>query len=624
MTRRMLINAQTPEELRVAVIEDNELEEFQVEVAQRGQTRGNIYRGRIANIQPSLNAAFVDYGAERHGFLARQDIVPEAYYRESGGKKRPRIDEVLDKGKPIVVQVVKEPQGQKGAALTTNLSLAGRYLVLTPFDDTIGVSRKVKNDEDRKALKELVGDLEIPEGCGVIVRTNALDRSKTTLNRDVKALTRLWNNINEEARRGSGIRLLYSDQDLVLQALRDYMDSDISEILVDDDQAYAKAEQYIQAFMPRSKTKLIRYRERTPLFSRFGIERQVDRIYLRRVDLTSGGSIIIDRTEALTAIDVNSGRSTSASSQEETAVSTNLEAAREVARQLRLRDIGGLVVVDFIDMRSKKNRQKVERETRKAMKGDKARSTVSRISRNGLLEINRQRIHQALSLRTHRTCPTCGGTGRLASPEIVGLHLVRRIEARAAKGGIAGVELVLHPEVADAVQNQRRRELSVLEDEFDIRIEIVSSSRLHPSEQRIEWIEGENARDRELAEADESKEPARIGGPRITVETPAAEGEEVPEEAEEEKAVQDQEDEEEREDEEETVKTERRGRRRGRRAAARAASSDGGQSSDGNGSSRPGRSGRSGRGSQGSRSGRSGHSGSETESGASQTAEGAS
>ncbi|MBZ0114670.1 MAG: Rne/Rng family ribonuclease, partial [Thermoanaerobaculia bacterium] len=487
MTRRMLINAQSNEELRIAVVDGPTLEELQVEVAERGLTRGNIYRGRIANIQPSLNAAFIDYGAERHGFLALQDLVPEAYYHQPKGKDRPRIEDVLDKGKPIVVQVTKEPEGQKGAALTTNLSLAGRYLVVTPFDASIGVSRKVDDDETRKALKQLVKKLEVPDGCGAIVRTNAHGQNKTTLNRDLNALLRLWKRISSEARKGKEIKLLYSDQDIILQSLRDYLDTSIEEVVVDAPAAYTKAEQYMSAFMPRSKTQLVRYEERTPIFSKYHLETQIDRIYQRSVELPSGGSIVIDRAEALTAIDINSGRSTKARSQEETALHTNLESALEVARQLRLRDIGGLIVVDFIDMRATKNRRRVEKTLRDAMKPDKARFDVGRISSNGLLEINRQRIKQALLMRTHHACPTCGGTGRLASPELVGLNLIRRIEARAASGMIKAVEITLHAEVADAVQNQRRRELAAIENEFGIHIEIVSSSRFHPSEQKIEW-----------------------------------------------------------------------------------------------------------------------------------------
>lgn len=492
MTSRMLINARAPEELRIAIVDGDVLENYQVEVADADLTRGNIYRGIIASIQPSLNAAFIDYGAERHGFLPIQDVVPAAYYREPEKANRPRIEEVLEKGKPIVVQVTREPEGNKGAALTTNLSLAGRYLVLTPFDDTRGVSRKVEDEETRKRLKDQIAKLNRPAGAGLIVRTNALDQNKTALNRDMNALLRLWKSVSREARRGKRIQLLYSDQDIILRTLRDYLDSSIQEVLIDDDAAYEKTQQYMRAFMPRSKTRLVRYAERTPLFARFELEPQIERIYDRQVALPSGGSIVIDRTEALVAIDVNSGRSTRASSQEETALNTNLEAAAEVARQLRLRDIGGLIVVDFIDMQTWKSRKTVEKTLRDAMKSDKARSTIGRISPNGLLEVNRQRIQQALHLRTHRACPTCSGTGRIASPEMVGLSLFRKIEARGAAGFNGTVRVSLHPELADSVQNKRRRELADLEAEFGCRIEIIASNRLHRSEEEIEWIEAAN------------------------------------------------------------------------------------------------------------------------------------
>jgi ribonuclease E len=482
----MLINAQRSEELRIAIVQGNTLENYQVDIAESGLTRGNIYRGLIANIQPSLNAAFIEYGAERHGFLAIQDVVPEAYYRSPKGGHA-RIEDVLEKNKPIVVQVAKDAIGQKGAALTTSLSLAGRYLVLTPFEDTRGVSRKVEDEDIRKKLKTLANGLDLPQGCGVIVRTNALDQTKATLSRDLAALLRLWKRVQAAALEGKGTRLIYSDQDLILQALRDHLDASIEEVLVDDEAAFQKARAYMQAFMPRGKTRLTYYSDRLPLFSRYGLETQIDRIYERRVDLPSGGSIVIDGTEALTAIDVNSGRSTKAATQEETALSTNLEAAHEVARQLRLRDIGGLVVVDFIDMRASKNQRKVEKTLKDALKEDKARASVGRISANGLLEINRQRIQQALQVRTHRTCPTCNGSGRLASEEMVSLSLLRRIEARAASGAIQGVRVGLHPELADAFQNGRRKELSDLEQEFDIEIEIIAAPGLHRPDEQIEW-----------------------------------------------------------------------------------------------------------------------------------------
>jgi ribonuclease E len=484
----MLINAQSPEEVRVAIVSDTTLDEYLVEVADQSLTRGNIYRGTIASVQPSLNAAFIEYGGPRHGFLSIQDMVPEAWYKQPKDKKRPRIDEVLERGRPIVVQVTKDSEGDKGAVMTTDLSLAGRYLVFTPFNETRGVSRKVEDDADRKRLKDAAKSLDVPEGSGVIVRTNALGQTKATLARDLASLLRLWKRVSREARQGKGTKLLYSDQDLIFRALRDTLDGAITEILVDDDEAHDRADKYLTSFMPRSRPKLIRYSERTPLFSKYRLEEQVDAIYQRSVPLPSGGSLVIDPTEALTAIDVNSGKSTKASTQEETAVNTNLEAAREVARQLRLRDIGGLLVVDFIDMRSTKNQRKVEKELRDAMKADKARSTVGRISSNGLLEINRQRIRQALSVRTHRPCPTCSGTGRIPSPELVSLNLLRRIETRAAAGGLEVARIALHPELADAFQNTRRTDLAALEQEFGIRVEVIASPKLHRSEQEVDWL----------------------------------------------------------------------------------------------------------------------------------------
>ncbi len=487
MTRRMLINARNPTELRVAITSDRTLDDFKVDVSERGLTRGNIYFGIISNVEPSLNAAFIDYGAERNGFLTIQDVVPDAYYKEAKQGARPKIEDVLEQGQPIVVQVTREPEGQKGAALTTNLTLAGRYLVLTPFDSTRGVSRKVDDEETRRKLKEMARGMDVADGGGLILRTNALGQTKTTLNRDLNALQRLWKRISQEARRAKGKTLLYSDQDIVLQALRDYLDNTVEEVLVDQEGAYKKAQDYIQAFMPRSRTKLTHYTDKVPLFSRYDLETQIERIYQRSAPLPSGGSIVIDHTEALTAIDVNSGRSTKAASQEETALHTNMEAAEEVARQLRLRDIGGLLVVDFIDMRSRRNQKKVEKALADALKADKARTQICRTSPNGLIEINRQRLHQAIQLRTQRVCLTCGGTGRVPSPEILSLHLLREIQARVQDGSIERIRIMLNPEIANAFQNQRRRDLAAIETENDVRIEVISSPKLQLGEREIDW-----------------------------------------------------------------------------------------------------------------------------------------
>ncbi len=484
----MLINGHRPEELRVAIVADGVLESFQIDIAEAGLLRGNIYRGVIASVQPSLNAAFVEFGEARQGFLAGHDVVAQAYCRPPTGNGRPRVDQVLEKGRAVLVQVTKDAMGTKGAALTTNLSLAGRYLVLTPYDPMRGLSRKVEDEHERKTLKEKAESLSLPRSAGYIIRTNAAMQPKSALSRDLNALLRLWKKIQAEARRGRGPKLLYSDQDLVIQALRDYLDLSIEEVIVDDARLLERAEVFIKAFMPRSKVQLTLYGERIPLFSRFRLEEQIDAISQRAVRLPSGGSIVIDPTEALTAIDVNSGRATGESSHEETALATNMEAAAEVGRQLRLRDIGGLIVVDFIDMRSRKHQRAVEKAVKDSLKTDKARSSVTRLSPNGLLEINRQRIKQPLALRTHRACPTCKGTGMLASPEHVGLSLLRRIEARAAAGKIGAVKVRLHPELADAIQNHRRRDLASLEEELEIHVDIIAAPGLHRSDEEIQWI----------------------------------------------------------------------------------------------------------------------------------------
>jgi ribonuclease E len=486
----MLINAQRDDEVRLAIVTDTTLDSYVVEATDSALLRGNIYRAIVANVQPSLDAAFVDFGAPKDGMLRAEDVVPSAYHRKpDSGTKHPRIDRILDRGREILVQVVRDAVGTKGALVDTNLSIAGRHLVLMPFDDVRGVSRKVEDEAERSVIRERLDRLQLPDGCGVIARTNAANQPQRALNRDLNALLRLWKKIRTEASSGKGPKLLYSDQDLIVQALRDSADNSIDEILVDEAAAFAKAQGFMQTFMPRARIALKHYTDRLPLFSRYQLESQIEKIYLRTVELPSGGSIVIDGTEALTAIDVNSGRATRGGSQEETAYATNMEAAEEVARQLRMRDIGGLVVVDFIDMRSSKHRRNVEKAMRDAMKDDKAKHTTSRLSANGLLEINRQRLRKALQLRTHRPCPTCGGAGIIASPELVGLNLIRRIETRAVTGRLKAVKVSLHPELADAIQNDRRKELADLEREFDIRVRIIAAAGLHRSEEEIDWTE---------------------------------------------------------------------------------------------------------------------------------------
>ena len=485
MARKILINGRREEELRVAIVENQTLEDFEIETKRSGLLRNNIYRGVVVNIAPSLNAAFVDFGESRNGFLAFNDVVESAYAKPV--KDAHKISDILVPGQTLIVQVIKDAGGLKGAQVTTNISLAGRYLVLRPKDAKSGVSRKV-DDDARADLTQKVRSLDLPDGYGCIVRTNAMDQSRAVLLRDAKVLVQLWRKIESEFAKGTAPQLLYNDQDIVVQAMRDYFDSSIHEVLIDDKSCYERAKAYIRATVESGENKIKYYDDKMPIFTRYGIERQIEQIYARTVALPSGGFIVIDPTEALTAIDVNSAHSTKRESQDLTAYHTNLEAAVEIGRQLRMRDIGGLIVIDFIDMRSGKHQRDVERVMRNAMSRDKARNKVERISPNGLLEINRQRISQALSQRTHLQCPTCNGRGFIPSAEAMGLNLIREIDARAVNGELGGVIIKLHPDIAQQLQNERRREFAQLEHDYGIRIEIVATREISRGEDAIEWL----------------------------------------------------------------------------------------------------------------------------------------
>ena len=509
--RIMLINGRHAEQLRVAVVEGGILQLYDVEGTEATLKRGNIYRGVVANIERSLNAAFVEFGDAKHGFLTRHDVIPQAFHRAAGDSAP--IDQILQKGQPMVVQVTRDAEGGKGATLTTNISLAGRFLVYFPYDAQRGVSRKVEDEALRRKLREKAKDLDLDEGEGVIVRTNAADQTKADLKADLQVLKRLWKAVVDDTAQGRGAKILYDDQDLLIHSLRDNLDTQIAEVLIDDERLLAKAEKYVQAVMPRAKVALKLYAEPMPLFSRFNVEPQIASIYSRTVGLPGGGAIVIDHAEALTAIDVNSGKSKAGKNQGDTASHTNLEAAAEVGRQLRLRDIGGLVVVDFIDMRSRAHRHEVEKVLREAMKPDRARHEIGRIGENGLVEINRQRIRSALQLRTRRICPTCDGVGRIISPELLSLNLVRRIEGRAATGRLARAKVVLHSKVADYVQNNRRRELADLERAYRIVVEIVGDPGVELSTERYEWFdvpawEVPGVPDRRTGDEDDDRSPA--------------------------------------------------------------------------------------------------------------------
>jgi ribonuclease E len=495
MKKKMLINVADEEESRVAIVEDGILEEFTIEVSTKEQIRGNIYNGVVVKIEPSLQAAFVDYGGKRHGFLPMGEIHPHWYASENRNgdrDRRPRIQDALRRNQKIMVQVSKEEMGTKGASLSTYVSLPGRYLVLMPdAESTGGISRKIEDEEERKKLKEIIAQLDLSSNMGVIVRTAGLNRNKTELQRDLAYLQRLWISIQEKSKESPAPALIYQEHDLVIRSIRDYFTPDIQEVLVDNRDVYLRARDFFQAVMPRYQGRVKLYRDKKPLFARYQLEEQIEAIYSHKVELKSGGSIVIDPTEALVAIDVNSGRATKEKGIEETAFKTNLEAAQEVARQLRLRDLGGLIVIDFIDMRNLKHVQEIEKALKQAMKRDKARTQVSRISQFGLLELSRQRLKPTILEGNYLTCPHCSGTGLVKSTISLALLVLRRIRTEAAKDTLATAKAVLPMDVANYLLNQKRKEITRLEDEYNLTIHLVGNPTSRQNEYEIEFIRRE-------------------------------------------------------------------------------------------------------------------------------------
>lgn len=495
MKKKMLINVADEEESRVAIIEDGLLEEFTIETTSKEQIKGNLYNGVIVKVEPSLQAAFVDYGGKRHGFLPMSEIHPKWYGTEArtdDRERRPRIQDVIKRNQKVLIQVVKEELGSKGASLSTYASLPGRYLVLMPGSETPGgISRKIEDEEERKKLKEIIAQLEPPPDMGIIVRTAGLNRNKAELQRDLTYLQRLWASIEEKSQQSPAPSLIYQEHDLVIRSIRDYFTPDIQEVLIDDKEVYRQARDFFQAVMPRYHGRVKLYRDRKPLFARYQLEEQLDAIYSQKVELKSGGSIVIAPTEALVAIDVNSGRATKEKSIEETAFKTNMEAAQEIARQLRLRDLGGLIVIDFIDMRNQKHIQDIEKTLRLAVKRDKARTQVSRISQFGLLELSRQRLKPTILEGNHLKCPHCEGSGWIKSTVSLALMVLRRIRAEASKEMTAAVKAVLPMEVTMYLLNQKRRELSQIEDEFAITLHLSGNPTARQNEFSLEFIKRE-------------------------------------------------------------------------------------------------------------------------------------
>ncbi|MBY4594947.1 Rne/Rng family ribonuclease [bacterium BD-1] len=475
--KRMLINATQAEELRVAIVDGQSLYDIDIEQPSKEQKKSNIYKGRIVRLEPSLEAAFVEYGGERHGFLPLKEISRD-YFVPGVDPNKAGLKEFLREGQEVVVQVDKEERGNKGAALTTFISLAGRYMVLMPNSPTAGgVSRRVEGD-DRAALKEAMDALTIPDEMGVIIRTAGVGRAADELQWDLDYLLQVWKSITDAALSKPAPFLIYQESRLIIRALRDYLRADVGEILVDTREMYDEARDFMQSVMPQNLRKLKFYEDPTPLFNRYQIESQIEGAYERQVRLPSGGSIVVDQTEALTAIDVNSSRATKGSDIEETAFNTNLEAADEVARQMRLRDLGGLVVIDFIDMTSGKHQRQVEERLQQALKQDRARVQIGRISRFGLLEMSRQRLRPSLGESSQIVCPRCEGHGRMRSVESLSLSILRLVEEHAMKENTGQVLVQAPPEIANYLLNEKRRALIEIEQRHDAPVVIVADDQL--------------------------------------------------------------------------------------------------------------------------------------------------
>lgn len=475
--KRMLFNATQAEELRVAIVDGQKLIDLDIESASKEQRKGNIYKAVITRVEPSLEACFVDYGAERHGFLPFKEIARSSLPGDAAESGRGRVQDLVREGQELIVQVEKDERGTKGAALTNYISLAGRYLVLMPNNPRGGgVSRRIEGEE-RNELRDLLAQLEVPAGMSLIGRTAGIGRSIEELQWDLNYLLQLWQAIDGAARSQSGAFLIYQESSLVIRAIRDYFTPDIGEILIDKPDIYDQARQFMAHVMPTNVNKVKLYSDSVPLFSRFQIEHQIETAYSRTVPLPSGGAIVIDHAEALVAIDVNSAQATKGADIEQTAFNTNLEAADEVARQMRLRDLGGLIVIDFIDMENQKNQREVEERLREALRYDRARVQIGKISRFGLLELSRQRLQPSLGETSYITCPRCGGTGHVRSTESFALHLLRMLQEEAMKENTATVHVQAPVDVCTYLLNEKRTD--ILNIEARHKVELVLIPNIH-------------------------------------------------------------------------------------------------------------------------------------------------
>jgi ribonuclease E len=491
--KRMLINATQAEERRLAIVDGQKLLDYEIEIEGREQRKGNIYKAVVTRVEPSLEACFVDYGEERHGFLPFKEIS-RMYFAAGVPASQATIKDVIKEGQELLVQVEKEERGNKGAALTTFVSLAGRYVVLMPNNPRGGgVSRRIEG-EDRAELKEAMDQLEYPNGMSIIARTAGIGRSAPELQWDLNYLLKLWTAIDGAAKGGKGAFLIYQESSLVIRAIRDYFNHDIGDILIDTDDIYEQAQQFMAHVMPEHAARVKRYRDDAPLFSRFQIEHQIESAYARTVTLPSGGAIVIDHTEALVSVDVNSARAIKGGDIEETATRTNLEAADEVARQMRLRDLGGLIVIDFIDMEESRNRREVENRLRDALRQDRARVQFGTISKFGLMEMSRQRLKPALSEGSSIPCPRCGGSGHVRDTESSALQILRIIQEESMKDNTAAVHAQVPVEVASFLLNEKRPEIAKIELKQRIHVLLVPNKTLETPHYKLERLKHDDSR----------------------------------------------------------------------------------------------------------------------------------
>ncbi|MCW5765222.1 MAG: Rne/Rng family ribonuclease [Phycisphaeraceae bacterium] len=553
-TREMVVNYVPGEECRIAVLRDGKLEEFYSERRDQISHVGNIYVGRVTNVEPAIQAAFVDFGLEQSGFLHTSDLHPRYFPGEDGettervGKKTPRrerppIQDCLRRGQEVIVQVLKEGVGSKGPTVTSYLSIPGRYLVMMPGMDRVGVSRKVEDEELRAKMKAILDQLELPEGFGFIVRTAGLDRSKTELKRDLAYLLRLQKDMERRRKAGGKPRLLYSESDLLVRALRDMMTGETDRVVIDSEVALQRAARFIKIVSPRSTTKLVHYTGKAPIFHAMGVQKQIETIYSREVPLPSGGRLVIDEAEALVAIDVNSGKHRDASDSETNALKTNLEAVDEIARQLRLRDLGGIVINDLIDMRAAKHRREVEQKFEAIMKEDRARSTLLPISEFGILEMTRQRMRGSHESQHFHECPTCHGRGLVQRADSVAADAMRNLQSLLAHDVVARAEMVIHPRVAGELLSTKRKALSRLERSLNKTVSVRLSDAIpvdrvtfyayeaNGNDIEIDRLPRHRADDRTLlpytdldpasADLEEPEEQFDFGEPEETVEEPS-------------------------------------------------------------------------------------------------------